>query len=82
MLLFSNVVDQAAQKTEYYLAYYMGGGINKALAAADIDMAFTLTWHYLSEVHRVHFSLQVPQIGPMGGRVPQHLLPLLLATVI
>jgi hypothetical protein len=25
-LLFSNVVDQAAQKTEYYLAYYMGGG--------------------------------------------------------
>jgi hypothetical protein len=24
-LLFSNVVDQAAQKTEYYLAYYMGG---------------------------------------------------------
>ncbi len=26
MLLFSNVVDQAAQKTEYYLAYYMGGG--------------------------------------------------------
>jgi hypothetical protein len=25
-LLFSNVVDQAAQKIEYYLAYYMGGG--------------------------------------------------------
>jgi hypothetical protein len=25
-LLFSNVVDQAAQKTEYYLAYYIGGG--------------------------------------------------------
>jgi hypothetical protein len=25
-LLFSNVVDQAAQKTEYYLAYYMGRG--------------------------------------------------------
>ncbi len=25
-LLFFNVVDQAAQKTEYYLAYYMGGG--------------------------------------------------------
>jgi hypothetical protein len=24
-LLFSNVVDQAAQKTEYYLAYYMAG---------------------------------------------------------
>ncbi len=24
-LLFSNVVDRAAQKTEYYLAYYMGG---------------------------------------------------------
>lgn len=33
-------------------------------------MAFTLTWHYLSEVHRVHFSLQVPQIGPMGGGPP------------
>jgi hypothetical protein len=33
--LFSNVVDQAAQKTEYYLAYYMGGeGINKPAAAA------------------------------------------------
>jgi len=25
-LLFSNVVDQAAQKTEYYLAYNMGRG--------------------------------------------------------
>ncbi len=25
-LLFFNVVDQAAPKTEYYLAYYMGGG--------------------------------------------------------
>jgi hypothetical protein len=24
-LLFSKVVDRAAQKTEYYLAYYMGG---------------------------------------------------------
>jgi hypothetical protein len=24
-LLFSNIVDQAAQKTEYYLAYYMRG---------------------------------------------------------
>jgi hypothetical protein len=33
-------------------------------------MAFTLTWHYLSEVHRVHFSLQVPQIGPMGEGPP------------
>jgi hypothetical protein len=29
ILLFSNVVDQAAQKTEYYLAYYMGGGGDK-----------------------------------------------------
>jgi hypothetical protein len=48
----------------------MGGGINKALATADIHMAFTLTWHYLSEVHRVHFSLQVPQIGPMGEGPP------------
>ncbi len=28
-LQVSNVVDQAAQKTEYYLGYYMGGGINK-----------------------------------------------------
>ncbi len=26
ILLFSNVVDQAAQKTEYYSAYYMGAG--------------------------------------------------------
>jgi hypothetical protein len=25
-MLFSNVVDQAAQKTEYYLGYYMGEG--------------------------------------------------------
>jgi hypothetical protein len=34
-LLFSNVVDQAAQKIEYYLAYYIGGGgINKPAAAA------------------------------------------------
>ncbi len=34
-LLFSNVVDQAAQNIEYYLAYYIGGGgINKPAAAA------------------------------------------------
>ncbi len=26
ILLFSNVVDFAAQKTEYYSAYYIGGG--------------------------------------------------------
>jgi hypothetical protein len=71
IMLFSNVVDQAAQKTEYYLAYYMGGGgINKPPAAADIHMAFTFTWHYLFEVHRVLFSLQIPQIGPMGEGLP------------
>jgi hypothetical protein len=29
-LLFSNVVDQAAQKIEFYLAYYMGGGDKQA----------------------------------------------------
>ena len=29
ILLFSNVVDQAAQKTEYYLGYYIWGEINK-----------------------------------------------------
>ncbi len=28
-LQVSNVVPQAAQKIEYYLGYYMGGGINK-----------------------------------------------------
>ncbi len=28
-LQVSNVVAQAAQKIEYYLGYYMGGGINK-----------------------------------------------------
>jgi hypothetical protein len=67
IMLFSNVVDQAAQKTEYYLAYYMGGGGDKK---ADIHMAFTFTWHYLSEVHRVLFSLQIPQIGPMGEGPP------------
>jgi hypothetical protein len=34
-LLFSDVVDQADQKTENYLTYYMGGGgINKPAAAA------------------------------------------------
>jgi hypothetical protein len=44
ILLFSNVVDQAAQKTEYYSAYYMGGGgINKPPPPADIHMAFTFT---------------------------------------
>jgi hypothetical protein len=25
-VLFSNVLHEAAQKTEYYLPYYMGGG--------------------------------------------------------
>jgi hypothetical protein len=35
-LLFSNVVDQAAQKTEYYLAYY----INKPAAAAAKSLAY------------------------------------------
>jgi hypothetical protein len=34
-LLFSNVVDQAAQKTEYYLAYYMG-----ATWRSEIQIAF------------------------------------------
>jgi hypothetical protein len=35
-LLFSNVVDQAAQKTEYYLAYYMGGGGKQASSSCKI----------------------------------------------
>jgi hypothetical protein len=33
-LLFSNVVDQAAQKTEYYLAYYMVGGGDKQASSS------------------------------------------------
>jgi hypothetical protein len=46
-LLFSNVVDQAAQKTEYYLAYYMGGGggINKPAAAANSLAYISLLQH-------------------------------------
>jgi hypothetical protein len=46
-LLFSNVVDQAAQKTEYYLAYYMGGrgGINKPAAAAKSLAYISLLQH-------------------------------------
>jgi hypothetical protein len=36
-LLFSNVVDQAAQKTEYYLAYYMGGGDKQASSSGKIN---------------------------------------------
>jgi hypothetical protein len=45
MLLFSNVVDQATQKTEYYLAYYMGGGDKQGTSSSRhwhgiyIDMA-------------------------------------------
>jgi hypothetical protein len=35
-LLFSNVVDQAAQKTEFYLAYYMGGGDKQASSSYKI----------------------------------------------
>ncbi len=33
-LLFSNVVDQAAQKIEYYLAYYIGGGRDKQASSS------------------------------------------------
>jgi hypothetical protein len=42
-LLFSNVVDQAAQKTEYYLAYYIG--INKPAAAAKSLAHISLLLH-------------------------------------
>jgi hypothetical protein len=42
--LFSNVVDQAAQKTEYYLAYYMGG-INKPAAGAKSMAYISLLQH-------------------------------------
>jgi hypothetical protein len=35
-LLFSNVVDQTAQKTEYYLAYYMGVGDKQASSSCKI----------------------------------------------
>jgi hypothetical protein len=47
-LLFSNVVDQATQKIEYYLAYYMGGGggINKPAAAAK-SLAYTSLLQHL-----------------------------------
>ncbi len=52
-LLFSNVVDQAAQKTEYYLAYYMEGGINKLAAAAKSLAYFFSTWTLsATDVHR------------------------------
>jgi hypothetical protein len=43
ILLFSNVIDQAAQKTEYYLAYYMGGGGgNRPQAEQNSKLAFTI----------------------------------------
>jgi len=35
-LLFSNVVDQTTHKTEYYLAYYMGGGDKEASSSYKI----------------------------------------------
>jgi hypothetical protein len=44
-LLFSNVVDQAAQKTEFYLAYYIGRGINKPAAAAKSLAYISLLQH-------------------------------------
>jgi hypothetical protein len=43
-LLFSNVVDQAVQKTEYYLAYYMGG-INKPAEAVKSLAYISLLQH-------------------------------------
>jgi hypothetical protein len=43
-VLFSNFVDQAAQKTEFYLAYYMGG-INKPAAAAKSLAYISLLQH-------------------------------------
>jgi hypothetical protein len=43
-LLFSNVVDQAAQKTEYYLAYYMRGGEMNKPAAKSL-LYITLLQH-------------------------------------
>jgi hypothetical protein len=57
-LLFSNVVDQAAQKTENYLAYYIGGGINKLAAAAKSLAYISLLKHLLSatDVHRHVFD--------------------------
>ncbi len=36
-LLFSNVVDQAAQKTEYYLAYYFGEGYEKQASQQQLQ---------------------------------------------
>jgi hypothetical protein len=43
--LFSKIVDQASQKTEYYLAYYMGGWINKPAAAAKSLAYISLVQH-------------------------------------
>jgi hypothetical protein len=44
ILLFSNVVDQAARKLNTTQpTTWGGGGINKPPAAADIHMAFTFT---------------------------------------
>jgi hypothetical protein len=40
-LLFSNVVDQAAQKTEYYLAYYIGGGGGDKQASSSCKITGT-----------------------------------------
>ncbi len=44
-LLFSNVIDQAAQKTEKYLAYYIGAGINKLAASAKSLAYISLLQH-------------------------------------
>jgi len=68
--LFSNVVDQAAQKTEYYLACYMAGGrINKPAAAAKSLAYISLLQHlyaFCSYVHR-HVSDGFNDTNEIGG---------------
>jgi hypothetical protein len=69
-LLFSNVVNQADQKTKYYLTYYMGGeGINKPAAAAKSLAYISLLQHldaFATDVHR-HVSYGFNDTNEIGG---------------
>jgi hypothetical protein len=69
-LLFSNVVDQDAQKTEYYLAYYIGGGDKQASGSCKNHWhteVFFSTWTLsATDVHR-HVSDGFNDTNEIGG---------------
>ncbi len=69
-LLFSNVVDQTAQKTEYYLAYYIWGGDKQASGSFKnhwhTEVFFSTLTLSATNVHR-HVSDGFNDTNKIGG---------------